>query len=203
MIKDRVKRMDEISDEAIDQIFRKARTHNVWRDVEVPDEMLRRLYDTLKWGPTSANSTPARFVFVKTDAAKAKLIPFIAEGNREKTRTAPVTVIVAQDLEFYEHLPRLMPHRDMRSIFAGKDELIKATAFRNSSLQGAYLVIAARALGLDCGPMSGFDNSKVDEAFFAGTTWRSNFLCNLGYGQPENLFPRLPRLDFEEVCRIE
>src|SRR5437667_4675988 len=188
MIKDRVKRMDEISDEVIDQIFRKARTQNVWRDIEVLDEMLRRLYDTLKWGPTSANSTPARFVFVKTDAAKAKLIPFIAEGNREKTRTAPVTVIVAQDLEFYEHLPRLMPHRDMRSIFAGKDELIKATAFRNSSLQGAYLVIAARALGLDCGPMSGFDNSKVDEAFFAGTTWRSNFLCNLGYGQPENLF---------------
>ena len=195
--------MKAISQEALDQIFLNARTHNAWRDIPVNGETLRQLYDTLKCGPTSANSTPARFVFVKSEASKARLLPCLAEGNREKTRMAPVTVIVAQDLEFYEKLPKLMPIKDMRSVFAGKEELIKSTAFRNSSLQGAYLIIAARALGLDCGPMSGFDNAKVDAAFFEGTSWRSNFLCNLGFGDPAKLFPRLPRLEFEEACRIE
>jgi len=194
--------MESISKEALDQIFLEARTHNVWLEKEVSDETLRRIYDLMKWGPTSANSLPARFVFVKSADAKEKLLQCVSRGNFEKTKQAPVTAIVAYDLEFYEKLPVLFPHADARSWFVGNEKLIEATAFRNGTLQGAYLIIAARALGLDCGPMSGFDNAKVDAAFFEGTSWRSNFLCNLGYGDASKLFPRSPRLDFEEACTI-
>lgn len=156
----------------------------------------------MKWGPTSANSCPARFIFVKSPEAKEKLVACVAPANVEKTRTAPVVAIIAQDLEFYEQLPKLMPHRDYRSAFVGKLALIESTAFRNSSLQGAYMIIAARALGLDCGPMSGFDNEKLDQAFFSGTRWKSNFICGLGLGDPAKLFQRSPRLDFTEACKI-
>lgn len=191
-----------LSKEALDQIFLEARTHNGWLDREVSDETLRQIYDLMKWGPTSANSLPARFVFVKSPAAKEKLLPCVSQGNFEKTKSAPVTAIVAYDLEFYEKLPELFPHKDARSWFVGNEKLSEATAFRNGTLQGAYLIIAARALGLDCGPMSGFDNAKLDATFFEGTSWRSNFLCNLGYGDESQLFERLPRLDFAEACRI-
>jgi 3-hydroxypropanoate dehydrogenase len=156
----------------------------------------------MKWGPTSANTSPARFVFVKSKEGKEKLLPCMSPGNVDKTKAAPVTVIVAQDLEFYEKLPTLFPHVDARSWFKGKPAFIESTAFRNSTLQGGYFIIAARALGLDCGPMSGFDNAKVDAAFFAGTSWKSNFVCNLGYGDSAQLHPRNPRLDFNEACRI-
>ncbi len=191
-----------LTDEALDQLFRTARTHNGLGG-EVSDESLRQLYDLLKWGPTSANGSPARFVFVKSPQAKDKLRPALSEGNLAKTLAAPVTVIVGYDLEFYEKLPYLFPHDDARSWFAGNEAAIQATAFRNSSLQGAYLILAARALGLDSGAMSGFDNAKVDEAFFAGSKVKSNFLINLGQGQPDKLFPRLPRLSFDEAARIE
>ena len=183
-------------------MFRTARTHNAWQDKPVDDALLHRLIDLTKFGPTSANSSPARFVFVKSDEAKARLKPALSEGNVEKTMAAPVTVIVGMDMAFYEHLPRLFPHADARSWFAGNDALIQTTAFRNSTLQGAYLIMAARALGLDAGPMSGFDNAAVDAAFFAGTTVKSNFLVNLGYGDPAGLFPRSPRFDFDDVARI-
>lgn len=194
--------MNPLNTEAFDQLFVKARTHNGWLDRPVSDETLNKLYDLMKWGPTSANSSPARFVFVKSAEAKEKLVSCMAPGNVDKTRAAPVTVIVAQDLEFHEKLPKLFPHTDARSWFAGNKPLIEATAFRNSSLQGAYLMIAARALGLDVGPMSGFDSAKLDAAFFSGTSWKSNFVCNLGYGDPTKLFARSPRLDFEEACKI-
>ncbi|WP_269530737.1 malonic semialdehyde reductase [Chitinimonas sp. BJYL2] len=187
---------------AFDQLFNEARTYNRFSDQAVSDATLVALYDALKWAPTSANASPARFVFVKSAEAKAKLRPALSEGNLEKTMAAPVTVIVAYDLEFYEQLPKLFPHTDARSWFAGNDVVIQTTAFRNSSLQGAYLIMAARALGLDCGPMSGFDNAKVDEAFFAGTRVKSNFLINLGYGIPEGLHARNPRLAFDDACRI-
>lgn len=187
---------------ALDQIFRKARTYNQFADRPVEDSVLRELYDLMKWGPTSANMSPARLVFVKSPEAKKKLEPALDEGNRAKTMKAPVTVILAHDLDFYEKLPFLFPHTDARSWFAGKpDDALAPAILRNSSLQGAYLMIAARALGLDCGPMSGFDNAKLDEAFFAGTRVRSNFIINLGYGQ-EDLFPRSPRLAFDEAARI-
>ncbi|TXK61073.1 malonic semialdehyde reductase [Alkalisalibacterium limincola] len=187
---------------AFDQIFRQARTYNQFADRPVEDSVLRELYDLMKWGPTSANMSPTRLVFVKSAEAKKKLEPVLDEGNREKTMKAPVTAIVGYDMEFYEKLPFLFPHTDARSWFAGKsDEQLEPAALRNSSLQGAYLIIAARALGLDCGPMSGFDNAKLDEAFFAGTRVRSNFIINLGYGQ-EDLFPRSPRLAFDEAARI-
>ena len=191
-----------IPGEALEQIFTKARTHSAWSAQPVSDELLKQIYDLMKWGPTSANSSPARIAFVKTKEAKEKLLPCLAPGNVEKTRSAPVTAIIAHDLEFYEKLPRLFPHTDARSWFVGNKPLIDSTAFRNGSLQGAYLIIAARALGLDCGPMSGFDNAKVDAAFFEGTTWKSNFLCNLGFGDPSALHPRAPRLEFNEACRI-
>ncbi|MBX9401737.1 malonic semialdehyde reductase [Lysobacter sp. BMK333-48F3] len=191
-----------LTDDALDQLFRTARTHNEIGG-EVSDETLRQLYDLVKWAPTSANGSPARFVFVKSAQAKEKLRPALSEGNLAKTLAAPVTVIVGHDLEFYEKLPYLFPHADARSWFAGNDESIRTTAFRNGSLQGAYLILAARALGLDTGPMSGFDNAKVDEAFFAGTQIKSNFLVNLGVGQPEKLFPRSPRLPFDEAARID
>lgn len=191
-----------LTDDALDQLFRTARTHNELGG-EVSDETLRQLYDLVKWAPTSANGSPARFVFVKSAQAKEKLRPALSEGNLAKTLAAPVTVIVGHDLEFHEKLPYLFPHADARSWFAGNDEAIRTTAFRNGSLQGAYLILAARALGLDTGPMSGFDNAKVDEAFFAGTRIKSNFLVNLGVGQPEKLFPRSPRLPFDEAARID
>lgn len=191
-----------LSDSALDQLFLTARTHNAWQDKPVDDALLHRLIDLAKFGPTSANSSPARFVFVKSPEAKARLKPALSEGNLAKTLAAPVTVIVGMDMAFYDHLPQLFPHADARSWFAGNDALIQATAFRNSSLQGAYLIMAARALGLDAGPMSGFDNAAVDAAFFAGTTVKSNFLVNLGYGDPAGLHPRGPRFDFDDIARI-
>jgi 3-hydroxypropanoate dehydrogenase len=191
-----------VSNDCIDQIFREARTHNVWLPRPVPAELLRQAYELAAFGPTSANSTPARFVFLTTVQAKERLRPALAQANIEKTMAAPVTVIVAWDTEFHEKLPKLFPHKDMRSVFAGKPELIEATAFRNSSLEGGYLIIAARALGLDCGPMSGFDAAKVDAEFFPDGKWKSNFLCNLGFGDSTKLFPRNPRLSFDEACLV-
>lgn len=192
-----------LSDAALDQLFRQARTYNAWTDRPVDDGLLHQLYDLLKFGPTSANTSPMRLVFVKSPESKAKLSPFLSEANRAKTMEAPVTAIVAADHEFYEHLPRLFPHADARSWFVGSQSMIDQTAFRNSTLQGAYLILAARALGLDTGPMSGFDNAGVDAAFFAGTAVKSNFLVNLGFGDASrNLFPRSPRLDFDQAARI-
>lgn len=193
---------DALSAEALDQLFRDARTHNELGG-EVDDDTLRRLYDLLKWGPTSANQSPARFVFVKSKQAKEKLAPALSEGNLAKTMAAPVTVIIGYDQDFHEKLPYLFPHTDAKSWFEGPREARRDHAFRNSTLQGAYLILAARALGLDCGPMSGFDNAMVDEAFFKGTAIRSNFLVNLGHGDPARLFPRSPRLPFDEAARIE
>ncbi|HEY2608001.1 malonic semialdehyde reductase [Paraburkholderia sp. RL18-103-BIB-C] len=191
-----------LSDHALDQLFREARTHNGWQPKPVDDVVLRQLTELALLGPTSANSSPGRFVFVKTPEGKEKLRPALSAGNLDKTMAAPVTVIVGMDMEFYEHLPRLFPHADARSWFAGNDRAIADTAFRNSTLQGGYLLLAARALGLDTGPMSGFDAAKVDEAFFAGTTVKSNFLINLGYGDPSKLFARSPRFSFDEAARI-
>jgi 3-hydroxypropanoate dehydrogenase len=184
-----------------DLLFREARTHNKWQDTPVADETLRELYDILKFGPTSANSSPARFVFIRTKEGKQKLAPALSAGNMEKTMNAPVTVIVAYDPKFYEKLPTLFPHNlDAIYWFTSNDSLAATTAFRNGTLQGAYLLIAARSLGLDIGAMSGFDNATVDAAFFARNGWRSNFLVNLGYGDPAGLFNRSPRLPFEEAC---
>lgn len=191
-----------LSDAALDQLFREARTHGAWLPKSVDDALLRQIYSLAAMGPTSANSSPGRFVFVKTAEAKEKLRPALSAGNVDKTMAAPVTVIVGMDFAFYENLPRLFPHTDARSWFAGNEEAIRATAFRNASLQGAYLIIAARALGLDAGPMSGFDAAKVDDAFFAGTTIKSNFLINLGYGDRSKLHARNPRLSFDEAARI-
>jgi 3-hydroxypropanoate dehydrogenase len=209
--------MNVLADEALDRLFRDARTHHAWLDRPVSDDMLRRLYDLLKWGPTSANGSPARFVFLRSREAKERLRPALAPGNVEKTMAAPVTVIVAYDLLFYEKLPKLFPHNAaMRGLFAENPQLVEVTAKRNSSLQGAYLMIAARALGLDCGPMSGFDNAKLDQEFFgagkecegceqeffpAGHV-KSNFLCNLGYGDASKLYPRAARLEFNEACSV-
>ena len=194
--------MKSITKEAMDQLFTEARTHSAWHNEAVTDETLRRLFELLKWAPTSANCNPARLIFVKTPAAKAKLLSEVAPGNIEKTKSAPITAIIAQDMEFYEQLPKMFPITDARAWFVGNSTLIENTAFRNSSLQGAYLILAARAVGLDCGPMSGFDNVKMDNLFFEGTKWKSNFLCNLGYGDSSKLFPRLPRLSFDEACKI-
>ncbi|MDZ5646801.1 malonic semialdehyde reductase [Nitrospirillum sp. BR 11828] len=185
-----------------DLLFRTARTQNGWLDKPVPEALLRELYDLFKFGPTSANASPARVVFVTSPEAKQRLKPALSGNNTEKTMTAPVTAIIGHDLEFYEQLPRLFPHADARSWFTSSEELARTTAFRNGTLQGAYLMLAARSLGLDCGPMSGFDNAKVDAEFFPGGTVKSNFLCNLGYGDPSKVFPRLPRLAFEEACSI-
>jgi 3-hydroxypropanoate dehydrogenase len=192
----------KIADSALDQLFRQARTHSAWLPRRVPVEILREVYDLARWGPTSANSTPARFVFLTSEAAKARLVPALAPLNIEKTKAAPVTVIVAWDAEFYEQFPRLLPQKDMRSVFAGNQSLADETAFRNSSLQGGYFILAARAVGLDCGPMSGFDKAKVNAEFFPDGKWKANFLCNLGYGDRSKLFPRNPRLDFDEACRV-
>jgi len=208
--------MERISDNALNVLFREARTHRIWLPKPVPDEILRELYDVAKWGPTSANTCPARFVFLRSAASKERLRPCLAPGNVQNTMSAPVTVIIAYDLKFYEKLPKLFPHNPAtRDSFARNTQLVEETAKRNSTLQGAYLMLAARALGLDCGPMSGFDNAKVDEEFFAAGKCeacepeffpaghvKSNFLCNLGYGDSSKLFPRGPRLEFKEACSL-
>lgn len=192
----------QITASDLDILFRHARSHNGWLNKPVSDDLLRQIYDLMKWCPTSANSSPARITFVKSPSAKQRLLPALLAGNIEKTQSAPVTVILAQDAEFYEKLPQLFPHADARSWFAGNPALIETTAFRNATLQGAYLMLAARSLGLDVGPMSGFDNAQVDAEFFAGTPIKSNFLINLGYGDASKLFPRSPRLSFEEAAQI-
>ncbi len=192
----------KLADTALDQLFRHARTHNSFAG-PVTDNDLREIHELMKWGPTTANSQPARFVFVRSPEAKARLRPALSEGNRDKTMAAPVVVIVAYDLKFYEQLPRLFPHTDARSWFAGKsDEHIHSNAMRGGTLQGAYFMVAARALGFDCGPMSGFDSALLDAAFFPDGKWKSNFLINLGHGDPAKVKPRNPRLTFEEACRI-
>ena len=209
--------MARLNDEALDVLFREARTHSAWLDKPVPDDLLRQIYEVMKWGPTSANSCPGRFLFLRTRKAKERLLPALSPPNVEKTMAAPVTVIIAYDLRFYEKLPKLYPQNpSMAKLFVEYPQLVEVTAFRNSSLQGAYLMLAARALGLDCGPMSGFDNAKVDEEFFAAGKEcegcdqeffpvghvKSNFLCNLGYGDRTKLHPRNPRLDFSEACPL-
>ena len=195
--------MSTVSDADLDLIFRKARTHNGWLDKPVDDALLRQVFDLAKMGPTSANMSPMRIVFVKSKEAKEKLKPALAPGNVDKTMKAPVTAIIAMDIHFFEKLPKLFPHADAKAWFKDLPESeLEYAALRNSSLQGAYFIIAARALGLDCGPMSGFDNAKVDAAFFAGTTIKSNFLCSLGHGDATKLYPRSPRLAFEEACQI-
>lgn len=192
-----------LSNDTIKQIFTDARTYNAWLPKEIDDQKLHEIYDLAKWGPTSANLAPARIVFVKSDTMKDKLISVVAEANAEKVKMAPVTAIIAQDERFYDHSARLFPHfPGIKDAFASDAVLAESTALRNSSLQGAYFILAARALGLDCGPMSGFDNKKLDELFFAGSSWKSNFICSLGYGDKSKLFPRLPRLDFAEACKI-
>jgi len=194
---------EPLNDAALDTLFRTARSFSGWLDKPVSDEQLHAIYELMKWGPTSANSSPARVVFVKSAAAKARLEPCLDAGNVAKSMSAPVVAIVAMDLEFYEHLPTLFPHTDARSWFVGKPEAIRNTAFRNSSLQGAYLIMAARSLGLDCGPMSGFDAEKLNAAFFPDGRWQANFICAIGYGDTSRLYPRGPRLAFDECCRIE
>ncbi|HLY40290.1 MAG TPA: malonic semialdehyde reductase [Terracidiphilus sp.] len=206
-----------IDDSPLDILFREARTYTAWKPQPVADQTLRDLYDILKWAPTSANTSPARFAFLRSKEAKERLRPALAPGNVDKTMSAPVTVIVAYDMKFYERLPKLFPQNPgLKQLFESNPQLVEVTAQRNSSLQGAYLILAARALGLDCGPMSGFDNAKVDEEFFAtgkpgvdrdqeffpGSHVKSNFLVNLGYGDPSALYPRLPRLLFNEACSL-
>lgn len=188
---------------ALNTLFIEARTHNVWLNQEVSDSLCEEIYHLAKWGATSANCSPARFVFVKSALEKEKLVSCLDVGNQEKTRAAPVTVIIGMDYTFYENMPYLFPHApDAKSWFEGRSGVIETTAFRNSSLQGAYLMLAARALGLDCGPMSGFDAHKINAAFFSGTSIQVNFICNMGYGDKTQLFPRSPRLGFKEACRI-
>ena len=208
--------MDRVNADVLDVLFRRARSYQAWLAKPVPDELLHELYAVVKWGPTSANCCPARFVFLRSPEAKERLRPALAAGNVAKTMAAPVTVIIAYDLKFYDKLPKLFPHSPaMRDHFANNPQLVEHTAKRNSSLQGGYLILAARALGLDCGPMSGFDNAKVDDEFFAAGKCedcgeeffpaghvKSNFLCNIGYGDGSKLFPRAPRLDFKEACNL-
>ena len=194
-----------LDDKALDQIFREARTHSAWLPTPVGDEMLRKIYDLMKFGPTSANTTPMRIVFVKSPEGKQRLKPALSAGNVQKTMAAPVCAIVADDMKFHEFIPRLFPHNpQFADLFKqpGKEEFTRTHAFRNSTLQGAYMIIAARALGVDAGPMSGFDNAKVDAEFFPDGRYKSNFLINLGYADHSKVHPRLPRLSFEEVCKI-
>ncbi|WP_336993172.1 malonic semialdehyde reductase [Lelliottia amnigena] len=193
---------EAITPTAIKTLFTEARTHNGWQETPVTDETLREIYDLMKWGPTSANCSPARIVFVRTPEGKEKLRSSLSSGNLEKTLAAPVTAIIAWDSEFYERLPELFPHGDARSWFTSSPALAEETAFRNSAMQAAYLIFACRALGLDTGPMSGFDRQKVDEAFFMGTTLKSNLLINIGYGDVSKLYGRLPRLSFEDACGL-
>lgn len=188
------------TDDALDRLFRTARSRNAWLPRPISAATVREIYDLAKWGPTAANSTPGRFVFLRSAAAKERIKPHLMAGNVEKVMTAPCCVIVAYDSRFHDLMPKLFPSRDMRSVFAGNDALIEETAKRNSTLQGAYLMLAARALGLDCGPMSGFNPAGVDAEFFPDGRWKSNFLCALGYGSEVNLFPRNPRLDLDEAC---
>jgi 3-hydroxypropanoate dehydrogenase len=189
-----------LDDATLAALFHDGRTHNKWTDQPVTDDELRTLYDLLKMGPTSANCSPGRFLFVRTQYAKEKLRPALSAGNTDKTMAAPVTVIVAYDPKFYDYLPRLFPHADAKSWFTDNPGLSEETAFRNGTLQGAYMILAARALGLDCGPMSGFDRAKVDAAFLSDRGWKSNFLVNIGHGDPEGLYPRSPRFGFDEAC---
>lgn len=188
--------------EALDVLFRNARTYNAWLDRPVSEGLLREVYDLARMGPTSANLAPARFVFLTTAVAKERLLPALAPQNVEKSRTAPVVALIAHDMAFYELAPRLFPHADVRAYFTGNEALVQETVLRNGSLQGAYLMLAARALGLDCGPMSGFDPERINAEFFLGSTWRVNFICNLGYGDRDKLHPRNPRLGFEEACVV-
>ncbi len=189
-------------DATIAQLFTKARSHNGWQDRAVPDQMLHALWDILKFGPTSANCSPGRFVFVTTPEAKEKLRPALSGGNLDKTMSAPVCAIIAWDPAFYDKLPELFPHTDARPWFTGSEKVAHDTAFRNGTLMGGYLMLAARTLGLDVGPMSGFDADKVEAAFLAERGWKANFICNIGYGDPSKLFDRLPRLAFEDACAI-
>ncbi len=192
-----------LDDQALDQLFRAARTYPTWQDRQVTDQQLQALYELSKWGPTSMNCLPGRFVFLRTPEAKARLEPALMEGNVPKVREAPVTLIVAQDTRFYDHLPELWPHSpDARDLFASNPELAETTAFRNATLQGAYLILSARALGLDVGPMSGFDNARVDAEFFPDGRFRSNLLANIGYGEGSGLHPRGPRLAFEDAVTL-
>ena len=191
-----------INDEALDIIFRSARTQNKWLDKPVSAPMLMAIYDLMRWGPTSANNSPARILFISSPQAKARLKPLLSEGNRAKTMSAPVTAIIGYDLDFPEHLPRLFPHNQDAKNWFQNPVLRETTAFRNGSLQGGYFIMAARAVGLDCGPISGFDNAGVDKEFFTGTNIKSNFICALGYGDPTGLFERSPRLSFDEACKI-
>lgn len=197
--------MTMIPDSMLDALFRDARTHNAWTDEAVSDEQLRTLYELMKWGPTSANCSPSRILFLRSPEAKERLRPHLIKSNVEKTMTAPVTAIIGYDTEFHRHLPRLFAHNPfMQTMFSdpANQARTERAAFQNSSLQGGYFILAARCVGLDCGPMSGFDAQGVDEEFWSGTSVKTNFLCNLGHGAPEKLFPRLPRLEFEEVCEI-
>ncbi len=191
-----------LDDPALDQLFLSARTHYDWAPEPIDDTLLHQLFALLRMGPTSANCSPARFIFCRSEEARARLAECVSEGNRAKVRTAPVTAIIGMDLDFVDHLPRLFPHEDAAGWFRGNAPLIRETAFRNSTLQGAWLIMAARALGLDTGPMSGFDKAAVDSAFWAGTRIETNFLCSLGRGTGRNLYPRLPRFSFGEVCAI-
>ena len=198
-LKDRTNPLDE---EGLNLIFGEARSMNGWQNKAVSDVMIHSLYDLVKMGPTSTNCSPARFVFVKSDAEKAKLESALMPNNIPKVMTAPVVAIIAYDLDFSNHMTKLFPHMDVAPMYKGNDEMNVSTAFRHSSLQGAYLMMVARAMGLDCGPMSGFDNQLIDETFFSDTNIKSNFLCCIGYGDSTKIFQRLPRLDFDEVCKI-
>jgi 3-hydroxypropanoate dehydrogenase len=195
--------MLKMDSEALDLIFRNARTHSVWLDKPVDETLLRQVYDLARMGPTSANMCPMRVVFVQSKQAKERLKPALDAGNVAKTMSAPVTAIIGMDVHFYEQLPKLFPHADAKAWFKDLPEsVLEYTALRNSSLQGAYFILAARSLGLDCGPMSGFNNAMVDELFFAGSSVKSNFLCNVGHGDASKLHPRSPRLPFEEACQL-
>lgn len=194
--------MKRLEREALEQIFTKARTHHNWLNKPVSDEILRELYNLTKWGPTSANTLPMRIIFIKSAEQKEKLLPALFGANVDQVKAAPVTAIIASDQKFYDHLPKLFPHADLKGMFASNEVLAARSALQNSSLQGGYFILAARALGLDIGPMGGFDSAKVDDMFLKGTSWKSNFLCNVGYGDSSKLFPRGPRFDFEEACKI-
>ena len=194
--------IDSLDSAALDLLFENARTHNVWQDRTVSEIVLRRLFDLMKMAPTSMNISPARIIFVKTEQGKEKLKPALVSGNVEKTMTAPVCAVIGHDLDCWKQLPKLFPYKDMTSLFSNNPDFVVNTAFRNCSMQGAYLIMAARALGLDCGPMSGFDNDLIDKEFFPGTAVKSNFLCNIGYGRKEKLSDRAPRFNFEDVCQI-
>lgn len=192
-----------LDDQALDTLFRKARTFRKWQDRDVTEVLIKAVYDLMKMGPTEANTCPARFVFVKTADAKARLKPHLDAGNVDKTMSAPMTAIIAHDMQFFDQMPKLFPHEPTaRNWFAGKDEKIKLVTLRNSSLQAAYLMLAARALGLDCGPMGGFNAEGINQEFFPDGQYKVNFLCNIGYGDSEGMFPRGPRLDFDEACEI-